>query len=176
MSVFAMIKRSFPVINKRLFLVLYSVYVRPHLEYCVQVWAPYFQKDMKILEKLQQRTTKLVKAIKKWPYEERLACFGLYSLDRRRWREDLIESFKILNGFKCIDPEKFFSRVKSTQLRGHRDKLFKDRSKLLCCSNFFSQRVVSYWNRLPQQVVETVSIDVFKRRLDKHMDRCRDEQ
>jgi len=60
-----MIKRSFPVINNELFLVFYSVYVRPHLKYCVQVWAPNFQKDIKNL--------KLVKAIKKWSHEERHA-------------------------------------------------------------------------------------------------------
>jgi len=159
MSVLGIIKRSFPVLNKELFLVLYSrqcqcmswcmsvyvmVCVRPHLEYCVQVWAPYFQKDIKTLEKVQQRATKLVKTIKKWSYEERLAYIGLYLLEKRRLRGDLIETFKILTGFECIDPEKFFSRLKSTQHRGHRDKLFKYRSQLLCCSNFFSQRVVSY--------------------------------
>jgi len=44
------------------------------------------------------RTTKLVKAINKWSYEERLAYLGLYSLERRRSWGDLIETFKILNG------------------------------------------------------------------------------
>jgi len=45
-------------------------------------------------EKVQQRATNLVKAIKKWSYEERLAYLGLYSLERRL-RRDLIETFKI---------------------------------------------------------------------------------
>jgi len=104
-----MIKRFFPVIYKELFLVLYNVYVRSHLVYCVQVWAPYYQKDIKALEKVQQRDTKLVKAITKWSYKYRLAYLELYSLERRL-------RFKILNGFECIDPEKFFSRAKPLNL------------------------------------------------------------
>ena len=64
MSVLGMIKRSFSSTNKELFLVLYSVFIRLHLEYCIQVWAPYFQKDIKTLEKVQQRATKLVRSIR----------------------------------------------------------------------------------------------------------------
>jgi len=56
---------------------------------------------------------------------------GLYSLQRRRLWGDLNETFKIVNGFECIDLKKFF-RAKTTQLRGHCGKLFKNRSKLLC--------------------------------------------
>jgi len=54
MPVLGMTKRSFPVIDKEMFLVWNSVSVRPHLDYCIHVWAPYFQKDIKALEKVQQ--------------------------------------------------------------------------------------------------------------------------
>ena len=53
MSVLGMIKRSFNTLNKDMFLTLYSTYIRPHLEYCIQVWAPYFKKDIDVLEKVQ---------------------------------------------------------------------------------------------------------------------------
>jgi len=50
MSVLGMIKRTFNTLNKEMFLTLYSTYIRPHLEYCIQVWAPYFKKDIDVLE------------------------------------------------------------------------------------------------------------------------------
>jgi len=176
MSMLGMIKRSFPIIDKELFLILYGVYVRLHLEYGVQVWAPYFQKDIVALEKVQQRATKLVKSIKNWSYEGRLRYLGLSSLARRRIRGDLIETFKILNGFEGTDPDHFFTRANTIQLRGHLDKLYKSRLTLQCRRNFFSQQVVSHWNQLPKQVIDAESIDVFKRSIDKYMDKCRDEQ
>jgi len=55
MSVLGMIKRTFNTVNKEMFLTLYSIYIRPHLEYCIQAWAPYFKKDIDVLEKVQRR-------------------------------------------------------------------------------------------------------------------------
>jgi len=48
MSVLGMIKRTFSTLNKETFLTLYSTYIKPHLEHCIQVWAPYFNKDIDI--------------------------------------------------------------------------------------------------------------------------------
>jgi len=59
MSVLGMINRTFNTLNKEMFLTLYSTYIRPHLEYCIQVWARYFKKDIDIPEKVQRLRTKL---------------------------------------------------------------------------------------------------------------------
>ena len=84
---------------------LYKALVIPHLEYCSLVWSPYLKKDILSIEKVQQRMTQMIPSISVLTYEERLKRKGLISLENRRLRADLLEVFKILNGF-----------VKSTQL------------------------------------------------------------
>ena len=103
--------------DKAGFAILYRAYIRPHLEYCVQAWSPYLQKDIKCLEKVQRRATKLVPSLREKEYEERMKELDLYPLVVRIVRGDLIETFKILSGFEDIDAS-MFSVVKTTT-RGH---------------------------------------------------------
>ena len=172
MTSLRIIKRTFNHIDAESFAILYKAYIRPHLEYCVQAWCPYQKQDIKTLEKVQRRATKLVPQLRKRPYNERMKELKLYPLEVRRIRGDLIETFKILKGLEDIDPNQLFTRATNTIFtRGHKYKLFKKRLEkgLNLRKYFFSQRVIDNWNNLPANVIEAKSINQFKNRFDKHV-------
>jgi len=76
-----MIKRNFLDRSKETVLLLYKSPVRPHLEDCCQVWSPHYSKDIKLLEGVQRRVTKLINSMENLHYEERLRRLGLMSVE-----------------------------------------------------------------------------------------------
>ena len=95
----------------------------------MQAWAQYLRKDIDCLEKVQRSGTKMVEGLSKRDYEDSLMSLGLTSLEKRRQRGDLIETFELLTGRLDLDPDRFFQLAENQHgLRGHSLKLFKPRS------------------------------------------------
>ena len=140
--------------------------MRPHLESCVQLWSHQRKKDMDVLERVQRKVTEMIRGLEDLSYEDRLRELGLFSLEKRRLRGDLIAAFQYLEGAYRRDGEALFTRVCSDRTRRNGCKLKEGRFRLDIRKKFFTIRVVKHWHRLPREAVAAPFVAVFKARLD----------
>ena len=162
----AVIRRTFTYMDKDMFLLLYKSLIRPVLEYGNTVWSVYFKKEGEKLEKVQRRATKMVQAIKHFPYPDRLKYLDLPTLVYRRRRADLLQVFRYFSGLDQYKGENIFILDRSKITRGHSLRLMKQRANTTVRQKSLSFRVVNDWNSLPEAVVTAVSVNSFKRQLE----------
>ena len=160
------IRKKFTYMNKMMFLQLYKSLVRPHLEYASVIWTPKFKKDRIAIENVQRRATKIVRPISHLSYPERLKILGLPSLEYRRERSDLIQTYKLLQAID-ITSKPILKKMEDRGTRGHCYKLYKTRFKSNVKRNCFSNRIVDSWNKLPNDIVTSPTVNTFKSRLNK---------
>jgi len=167
-SILGIIKRNFRHMTTKTFIMLYKTMVRSHLDYGVSVWAPHHRKFIDDIERVQRRATKLVYQCRDMCYKDRLKYLALPTLTYRRTRGDMIEVYKLLTLKYDKNVVLSLGLSHNTRTRGNALKLETVRAKYDKRKHFFSDRVVSVWNSLPDSVIDVKSVNAFKNALDKH--------
>ena len=164
-QILGQVKRSFNFKTPKVMLNIYKTYILPHLTYGSVIWRPYLQKDIAVLESVQRRFTKMILGMGHLSYQERLSALNLPSVEERGRREDLVHTYRILNGIDDIGCE-LFKKASDTHNRNTRsstkENLSKENSNLNLRRNFLSNRVVNDWNLLPKELQTARSLTTFK--------------
>ena len=160
-------------------LTLYKSLVLPHLDYCSQLWCPINTGEIAKMETIQRTFIRKIPSVRKLSYWEQLNHLKLFSLQRRRERYRIIYLWKIMENhvpqigeLKAINHKRngrlcYMPSVKSSA--SARIKTIRHGS--------FSIHAPQLFNSLPKDIrnISGCSVEVFKRELDKYLQRIPDE-
>ena len=163
-----LIIRTITFKSKDIMIPLFKSIIRPVLEYANVVWSPYYRKHIDQIESIQRHFTRCVIGMKDLDYEERMRALKLPSLEYRRLRGDLIETYKITHNLYDPLTTNSLLTLSLTNTRSHNYKLAKPRFNTKKFQNFYSNRIINKWNNLPGKVVNAKSLNCFKTYIDAH--------
>ena len=168
-----LVKHYFKHLDTEMLKLLYKSLIRPHLEYCSPVWSPVTKTDIRKIEGVQRRATKLVPELSNLPYPERLKILQLPTLEYRRTRQDLILIYNYVNQNILLDPHTYCTVCRNNQnmltpitsgTRGHPYRFAIQRHPTNR-KKFLTARALPLWNRLQPETVTATSLNAFKSRM-----------
>ena len=166
-TVLGQIVRSFHYRDRRTFVGLYKLYVRPHLEFASAAWNPWTRADIDVLEKVQKRAIGMISGMGDLDYKGRLRELRMDTLEDRRKETDMAETFKIMKGLSA-DPAIWFvpagrpGNERVTRLAADPLNVRIPAARLDLRKNFFSVRVCESWNALPSDIKNSANVKQFK--------------
>ena len=108
----------------------------------------------------------MIRGLEHLPCEDRLRELGLFSLEKRRLRGDLIAAFQYQKGAYKQEGSQLFKRVDNRRTRGNGLKLREGRCRLDVRGKFFAERAVRC-GTAAREAVDALSLELFKARLDE---------
>ena len=96
-AIITQISWAFLYRDRIVFVQLYKQFVRCHLEFTAPAWSPWQAGDIQLLKRVQIRAVKMIHCLQGNTYKEKLAELGLRTLEDRRKRLNLVQTFKIIN-------------------------------------------------------------------------------
>ena len=165
--------KTFSYRNKHVLPKIFTTYVRPYLEFAAPAWNPWLEGDIKMIEQVQIKMVNQIQGLQGSTYTEKLVELGLDSLQTRRAKLDLIQTYKIVHNHDRVEKDTWFKLINID--RPHRTRLAQaglclesKRAKTDLRANFFSHRVIRMWNSLPPDWRKSGSVAAFKFKLKKH--------
>ena len=168
--VLGIIKRAFHHLDYVSFVKIYKAIVRPIIEYGNVIWSPHFKRQSEEIERVQRRATKILPALRECSYEERMRVLKLPSLKYRRYRADMIQTFKILNKMDDLNVNDFY-KFNTNNTRENDIKLTIQHCSTNTKKFSFSCRTAKHWNTLTAQTRRAINLNQFKILLDD--DKCK---
>jgi len=153
---------------------MYCAYVRPHLKYAAVVWSPHTKKDCNILEKVQRRATKLVPRLRNESYNHRLSVLRLTTdwTQEKRWYDPVLQDKQRHQQSRLDQTPSALQLGPAQGIRGHKRRMSGQRStSCVQRENFFANRAVNEWNKLPATTIsaETILFHQFYSATQTHL-------
>jgi hypothetical protein len=150
---------------------LYQQLVLPKLDYCSSVWSPGSVGLMKELEKVQRRASGIILANNSSSYVNNIARLKWQPIYVRHKISRMILLFKIVNNLISVDYSKYFkSRNVHRVLRNSNDRQLQYKfAATNVCQNSFFYKCINEWNNLPNDIVNSASLNTFKHKLTLHV-------
>ena len=165
-AVLRQLTKNFHFRDRHVFKKLYIQYVRPHLEFASPAWSPWTETDKAVIEKVQMRAVSCISGLQ-GTYEDKCRELGLDTLEERRRKQDLLQTYKICSGKDKVDPELLFTRIgqepnRQTRFTADPMNIVTKRSRLDIRKNSYAVRASEEWNALSQSTKTSRSVQIFK--------------